>query len=371
MSTRPQDAEGRPAPAEALPISAIHHVEIWSGNAKQSEYYYRKAFGFSRIAYAGPETGIRDRASYVLAQDEIRLVITSPIGEGGEINRWLAEHGDGVRDMAFATSDVDHCHIEALARGAADHGAPVDLGDGVRRATVGTYGEVLHSFIDAKNFKGAFLPGYEASEIPEEGVGLRYVDHIVGNVEEGQMDAWRDWYERVLGWHQFLSFDDKDISTEFTALRSKVMSSPTGKIKFPINEPAAGKKKSQIQEYLDFNGGAGSQHLALLTDDIIKTIGQLRDRGVEFLEVPDSYYEVLTERVGAIDEDIEVLRKLKILVDRDDQGYLLQLFTKPVQDRPTLFYEIIQRKGSQSFGKGNFQALFESIEREQERRGNL
>lgn len=371
MSTRSQDAAGRPAPAEALPISAIHHVEIWSGNAKQSEYYYRKAFGFSRIAYAGPETGVRDRASYVLAQDEIRLVVSSPIGESGEMNRWLAEHGDGVRDIAFATSDVEHCHREATARGASDEGTPFDMGEGVRRAAVATYGEVLHSFIDARDYEGPFLPGYEASEIPENDTGLRWVDHIVGNVEEGKMDAWRDWYEQILGWHQFLSFDDKDISTEYSALRSKVMSSPTGKIKFPINEPAAGKKLSQIQEYLDYNAGPGSQHLALITDDIITTIKQLRERGVEFLEVPDSYYDELTERVGAIDEDIEVLRSLKILVDRDDQGYLLQLFTKPVQDRPTLFYEIIQRKGSQSFGKGNFQALFESIEREQERRGNL
>jgi len=371
MTSETLEGPGAPRRAEALPISAIHHVEIWSGNAKQSEYFYRNAFGFSRLAYAGPETGLRDRASYLLAQGRLRLVVSSPVAGDGEMNRWLAEHGDGVREIAFATEDVERCHREAVARGARDQAPPHDLGNGARRAAVEAYGDVLHSFVDTDRYGGIFLPGFEAGRLPGKGVGLRYFDHIVGNVEEGRLDAWRDWYERVFGWSLFLSFDDRDISTEHSALRSKVMSSPGGKIKFPINEPAAGKRKSQIQEYLDFNGGPGCQHLALYTEDIIGTISELKGRAVEFLDVPDSYYDELGDRVGPIGEDIDVLRDLKILVDRDEQGYLLQIFTKPVQDRPTLFYEFIQRKGSRSFGKGNFKALFESIEREQARRGNL
>ncbi len=358
----------------ALPIRSIDHVELWVGNAKQAAYYYRKAFGFSQIAYAGPETGLRDRASYVLRQNKITLVLTTPLNPEHPINAHLTTHGDGVRDIAFLTDDVDACYTIALERGATSVTEVEEIEDGngkVRRAAIKTYGDTIHTFLSRADYEGPFLPGYEKHEINEEGVGLRAVDHIVGNVEDGKMNQWIEYYESILGFDRYVSFDDKDISTEFTALRSQVMASPNRGIKFPINEPAAGRKKSQIQEYIECYIGAGVQHLALLTDDIIKTVAALRKQGVEFLFVPDTYYDEVWDRVGMIDEDREKVRDLGILIDRDDKGYLLQLFTKPVEDRPTLFYEIIQRKGCQSFGKGNFKALFESIEREQERRGNL
>ena len=357
-----------------LPISGIHHVELWVGNAKQAAYFYRKAFGFSQVAYCGPETNVRDRASYALKQNKTYYVVTAPMVPEHPIAQHLVRHGDGVRDIAFACEDADVCFKEAVARGAEPVVEPYDRSDDhgvVRQATIKTYGDTVHSFISRKEYTGPFLPGFEAAQVEGEGVGLLKVDHVVGNVEDGKMDYWRDWYERVLGFEQFLSFDDKDISTEFTALRSKVMASPNRSIKFPINEPADGKRKSQIQEYLDFYAGPGVQHVALLTDDIIHTVSRLRENGVEFLRVPDTYYEEVWDRVGVIKEDRERVRELGILIDRDEKGYLLQLFTQPVEDRPTLFFEIIQRRGCQSFGKGNFRALFESIEREQARRGNL
>jgi 4-hydroxyphenylpyruvate dioxygenase len=360
--------------SEAIPIKAVHHVELWVGNAKQAEYYYRKAFGFSRIAYSGPETGRRDAASYALAQGKTRLVLTTPLGPDGEMSDHLRLHGDGVRDIAFLVEDADAAFAEALRRGAKPAAGPrtdEDPRGHVRRATIRTYGDTVHTFIAARGYEGPFLPGFEPSGVEEPDAGLLRVDHIVGNVEDGTMNEWAGFYERVLGWRQFLSFDDKDISTEYSALRSKVMSSPHGSIKFPINEPASGKMKSQIQEYIESYRGAGAQHIALLTTDIVSSVSRLAERGVEFLAVPDSYYETVWDRVGAIAEDRERIRKLGILVDRDDEGYLLQLFTKPVEDRPTLFFEIIQRAGAQGFGKGNFKALFEAIEREQARRGNL
>jgi 4-hydroxyphenylpyruvate dioxygenase len=359
---------------EGVPVKAIHHVELWVGNAKQAAYYYRKAFGMSQLAYAGPETGRRDAASYVLTQGQIRLVLTTPLSPDGPMAEHLKLHGDGVRDIAFSVDDADAAHAEALRRGAKSAIAPHTAKDGrgeTRRAAIHTYGDTIHSFVADRRYEGPFLPGYEEAVIEEPGCGLLRVDHIVGNVEDGKMDEWAGFYTRVLGWHQFLSFDDKDISTEYSALRSKVMSSPQGSIKFPLNEPAPGRMKSQIQEYLDFYRGPGAQHVALLTTDIVTTVSRLVTNGVEFLEVPDAYYETIWDRVGDVAEDREMIRKLGILVDRDDKGYLLQLFTKPVEDRPTLFFEIIQRAGAQGFGKGNFKALFESIEREQARRGNL
>jgi len=357
-----------------IAIRAVHHVEIWAGNAKQAAYYYRKGFGFSQIAYAGLETGLQDRTSYCLAEGKVRLVLSSPLAPDGVMGQFLDRHGDGVRDIAFLVDDADAAFALAVARGAEPLQAPIDRSDehgSVRHAAIHTYGDVVHSFISLKDYQGCFLPGYREQRLEEAGFGFKLIDHIVGNVEEGKMDYWREWYERVLGWTQFLSFDDKDISTEYTALRSKVMASPTANIRFPINEPAKGLKKSQIDEYLEFNGGAGSQHIALLTGDIIATVSKLKAAGIDFLTVPGSYYDALPQRIGAIDEELSVLAKLGVLVDRDDKGYLLQLFTKPVEDRPTLFIEIIQRKGSNSFGKGNFRALFESIEREQAKRGTL
>jgi 4-hydroxyphenylpyruvate dioxygenase len=378
--SRPHDAgdggeeEDAMAEKSALPVRSIDHVELWVGNAKQAAYYYRKAFGFSQVAYAGPETGQRDRASYVLRQNKITMVLTTPLNPEHPINAHLTKHGDGVRDVAFLTDDVDACYKGALERGATSVSEPETIEDEngkVRRAAIETYGDTIHTFLSRADYSGPFLPGFEQNEVNEEGVGLLAVDHIVGNVEDGKMNDWIEYYEAVMGFDRYVSFDDKDISTEFTALRSQVMASPNRGIKFPINEPADGRKKSQIQEYIDCYVGPGVQHLALLTDDILSTVAALRKRGVEFLYVPESYYDDVWERVGVIDEDRDKVRDLGILIDRDDKGYLLQLFTKPVEDRPTLFYEIIQRKGCQSFGKGNFKALFESIEREQERRGNL
>jgi 4-hydroxyphenylpyruvate dioxygenase len=355
-------------------LKRIHHVEFWVGNAKQASFFYRNAFGFSQFAYSGLETGSREATSYALKQHNARFVLTTPLGSNGYMNEFLRLHGDGVRDIAFEVADTDAAYAAALERGATGVVEPRDLTDEhgtLRHAAIQTYGDTLHSLISNKGYKGPFMPGYEAREIPEEDAGLRLVDHIVGNVELGKMNHWADWYSNVLGFERYITFDDKDISTEYSALMSIVMSDDSHKVKFPINEPAAGRKKSQIEEYLDYNNGPGVQHVALLTGDIVKTVKRLRSAGIDFLTVPQSYYEELPDRVGEIDEDLKTLAKLGILVDRDEEGYLLQLFTKPVEDRPTLFFEIIQRKGSRGFGKGNFRALFESIEREQAVRGNL
>ncbi|MGE0430862.1 MAG: 4-hydroxyphenylpyruvate dioxygenase [Planctomycetota bacterium] len=357
-----------------LPIRRIHHVELYAGNAKQAAFYYRKGFGFSQSGYCGPETGHRDRASYFLTQNRINLIITGAMVPENPVADFLKAHGDGVRDIAFECDDVDAVFAEAVKRGAKPVHGPEDRADAngrIRIAAIHTYGDTIHSFLSKQDYNGPLLPGFETREIAETDCGLEFVDHIVGNVEDHKMVEWKQWYETIFGFSQFVSFDDKDISTEFSALRSVVMTSPNKAIKFPINEPAEGKKKSQIQEYIEFNRAPGVQHLALITGDACKTIADLRARGIDFLPIPDSYYETVMERVAPIDEDIADLKQLGILIDRDESGYLLQLFTRPVQDRPTLFIEIIQRKGCQSFGKGNFKALFESIEREQARRGNL
>jgi 4-hydroxyphenylpyruvate dioxygenase len=357
-----------------LGLKKIHHVEFWVGNAKQAGFYYRQIFGFSQLGYAGLETGIRHDTSYALRQNDATFVFSSPLKPESPMNAFIAKHGDGVRDIAFHVEDADHAYWEALKRGAETAIEPYDLKDEhgvVRRAAIKTYGDTIHSLLSFQNYDGPFLPGFELRPIAGQSVGIRRVDHIVGNVELGKMQHWADWYSRVLGFERFITFDDKDISTEYSALMSIVMSDNDYAIKFPINEPAAGKKKSQIDEYLEYNGGPGVQHVALLTDDILETVDELRNRGVEFLEVPDAYYEDLPTRVGEIDEESDAVRRLGILVDRDEEGYLLQLFTKPVEDRPTVFFEFIQRKGSRGFGKGNFKALFEAIEREQSVRGNL
>ncbi|HSP33730.1 MAG TPA: 4-hydroxyphenylpyruvate dioxygenase [Thermoanaerobaculia bacterium] len=357
-----------------LKLKRIHHVEFWAGNAKQSAYYYRKAFGFSQIAYSGLETGNRTTASYVLAQGKIRFVITSPLNPHHPAAEHIRKHGDGVCDIALLVDDADFAFNEAVRRGAKAAIEPHDVHDehgAVRRASVHTYGDTMHTFISNKDYDGAFLPGYQRAEIQGEDGGLVVVDHVVGNVELGKMNTWADWYSTVMGFSRYITFDDKDISTEYSALMSIVMSDDNRVVKFPINEPAAGRKKSQIDEYLDWYHGPGVQHIALLCGDIIATVSRLKANGVEFLAAPASYYEELKSRVGDIEEPIDEIRKLNILVDRDPEGYLLQLFTKPVEDRPTLFFEIIQRKGSRGFGKGNFKALFESIEAEQAKRGNL
>ena len=374
-ATTPTTPAAEPA-HDTFPINGTDYIEFWVGNAKQSAMYYRAAFGFQLAAYRGPETGVRDRASYLLVQDKLRFVLTSAITSDSDIARHVNVHGDGVRDIAFWVDDARDAYAKAMERGAVSVQEPAVLKDDqgeVIIAGIRTYGETVHSIIERKNYKGQFLPGFRAAASPYQAVptGLKYVDHCVGNVELGKMNHWVEFYSRVLGFHNILTFDDKDISTEYSALMSKVMSNGNGRIKFPINEPAAGKKKSQIDEYLDFYKGPGVQHIAIATDDIIATVKALKSRGVEFLMTPSSYYDDLMARVGKIDEPIDALRELGILVDRDDEGYLLQLFSKPVQDRPTLFYEIIQRKGAKSFGKGNFKALFEAIEREQELRGNL
>ncbi|MEX2260554.1 MAG: 4-hydroxyphenylpyruvate dioxygenase [Bryobacteraceae bacterium] len=357
-----------------LKLRSIHHVELWVGNARQAAYFYRRAFGFSQIAYAGLETGRRDSCSYLMAQGKARLLLTTPLVPGTEAGAHIERHGDGVRDISFHVDDAGGAFEEAVSRGAVPAEEPHDLCDergSVRRAAIHTYGDTIHSFISYRNYEGPFLPGFEPAHAAGEDLGLLRIDHMVGNVELGRMNEWADWYHRVLGFERYMSFDDKDISTEYTALMSIVMSDESHSVKFPLNEPAVGRRKSQIQEYLECYGGAGVQHIALLTRDIVKTVAALRRNGVEFLSVPDSYYEQLPSRVGRIEEDMESLRDLGILVDRDEEGYLLQLFTKPVEDRPTLFYEIIERHGSKGFGKGNFRALFEAIESEQAKRGNL
>ena len=359
---------------DPVPLKGIHHIELWVGNAKQAAYYYRKAFGFSQIAYSGLETGNRDSTSYVLEQGSVKLMLTTPLHSGNGVGEHVKKHGDGVYDIAFHVDDVDSCFEEALKRGARFAMTPHDLTDSngtVRKAAIHTYGNTIHSFISTNTYRGHFLPNFEPRIYTEDPIGLRFIDHVVGNVDVGQMDKWANFYSKVLGFTNIIHFTDKDISTKYSAIMSKVMESGNGRIKFPINEPAKGLKKSQIEEFIEFYEGPGAQHIALLTDDIIYTISRFKDMGVEFLHVPDTYYEDLESRVGPIKEDMAKIKELGILVDRDDEGYLLQLFTKPVQDRPTLFYEIIQRRGSRGFGQGNFQALFESIEREQALRGNL
>ncbi len=359
-----------------MPINGTDYIELYISNAKQAAHFYKSAFGFQSLAYAGLETGLRDRESYVVVQDKIRLILTSPLQSGTEIGRHIDKHGDGVKVTALWVDDATYAYNEAIKRGAKSYTEPEVLEDEdgkVVRSGIHTYGEVVHMFIERKDYQGTFLPGYSIwnPDYKTDSVGLKYVDHMVGNVELGAMNKWVNFYEDVLGFKQILSFDDKDISTEYTALMSKVMSNGNGRIKFPINEPAAGLKKSQVDEYLEFYEGAGVQHIAVATDDIIKTVTELRNRGIEFLKVPDTYYDALKDRVGEIDENIEALRPLGILVDRDEEGYLLQIFTRTVQARPTMFFEIIQRKGATSFGKGNFKALFEALEREQELRGTL
>lgn len=359
-----------------MPIKGTDYIELYVSNSKQAAHYFKTAFGFQSFAYAGLETGQNAFESYVLSQDKIRLVLTSPLHSGTDIGRHIDAHGDGVKVIALTVEDATYAYDTAVAKGAKPYFAPKveeDRHGIVIRSGIYTYGEVVHIFVERKDYNGTFLPGYrkwESSYNPTS-VGLKYVDHMVGNVGLGEMDQYVDFYKNVLGFAQILSFDDKDISTDFTALMSKVMSNGDGKIKFPINEPAPGLKKSQVDEYLEFYEGPGVQHIAVATDDIISTVKQLKERGVEFLFIPDTYYDVLEERVGKIEEDIAPLRELGILVDRDDDGYLLQIFTKTVNPRPTMFFEIIQRKGARSFGKGNFKALFEAIEREQALRGTL
>lgn len=359
-----------------LPINGTDYIEFYVGNAKQASLFYQHCMGFELIAFAGPETGIRDRASYVLKQDKIRFVLTTGLQPDSEISEHVKKHGDGVKVLALWVDDAAKSFQETTIRGAEPAGEPKIVKDEfgeVVIASIKTYGETWHTFVERKNYKGPFLPGYKPvkSSLTINPIGLKYVDHCVGNVEMGQMNRWVDFYEHVMGFKLLITFDDKDISTEYSALMSKVVSNGNGYIKFPINEPASGKKKSQIEEYLDFYHSAGVQHIAIATDDIIFTVGELRKRGVEFLKVPEVYYNDVLDRVGHIHEDLQELKKLNILIDRDEEGYLLQIFTKPVQDRPTLFFEIIERNGAKSFGKGNFKALFEAIELEQGLRGNL
>jgi len=361
---------------DTFPINGTDYVEFYVGNAKQASHYYRTAFGFQLVAYRGPETGTRDRASYLLQQNKVRLILTSPITPDHPAAAHVAKHGDGVRDIALWVDDAREAFDVAVERGARPAQPPTVLKDDageVVLAAIHTYGDTIHSLVERRHYRGLFMPGFQPIKphYSPPPVGLQYVDHCVGNVELGAMNTWVKFYQDVMGFRNLISFDDKDISTEYSSLMSKVVASGNDRIKFPINEPAQGRKKSQIDEYLEFYRGPGVQHLAIATDDIIQTVTALRDRGVEFLQVPKSYYDTVQERVGRIDEKLAQLKELGILVDRDDEGYLLQIFSKPVQDRPTLFYEIIQRKGAKSFGKGNFKALFEAIEREQAARGNL
>jgi len=360
-----------------LPLNGTDYVEFYAGNARQAAHYYRTAFGFRLAAYSGPETGTRDRASYVLVQDKVRFVLTTPLAPDHPIAEHVRTHGDGVRDVALWVDDAESAWRETTRRGAKSVREPEMLRDDngeVRLSAIAAYGDTIHTFVERRNYRGAFLPGFQAVEGEDRisrPVGLKYIDHMVGNVGWGEMERWVEFYRDVMGFKMFQHFDDKDISTEYSALMSKVMSNGNERVKFPINEPAVGKKKSQIEEYLQYYRGPGVQHIALATDNILDTVGKMRDQGVDFLRVPGTYYEDLVARVGRIDEPVEKLAELGILVDRDDEGYMLQIFTRPVEDRPTLFYEVIQRKGSRSFGKGNFKALFEAIEREQALRGNL
>jgi 4-hydroxyphenylpyruvate dioxygenase len=361
--------------SDHMPLDGWDHVEVWVGNARQAAYWYEHALGFEVAAYAGPETGVRDRASYVLRQGEIRLVLTSALREAHEISRFVARHGDGVKDIALAVPSATEAYRQAVQRGASGVAEPhweEDDDGAVELATIATYGDTVHTFVNRSDYRGAYLPGYEPRESGNGGsVGLESVDHCVGNVELGRMDRWVEYYEQVFGMTEMIHFSDEDISTEYSALMSKVLTDGRGKIKFPINEPAEGKRKSQIEEYLEFNGGPGVQHVAMSTSNIVATVEELSERGVRFLTTPGSYYDNVPDRVGEIDEDYDDLRRLGILADRDDDGYLLQIFTKTAQDRPTLFFEVIERHGARGFGDGNFKALFEAIEREQALRGNL
>lgn len=358
-------------------IYGTHHIEFFVGNAKQAAYFYRRAFGFEQFAYSGPETGVRDTATYALRQGKINLLFTSPILASHPSNDFLIKHGDGVRDIAFTVDNAEEAYNITTSRGARGVAEPHTINDEfgmITLASVATYGDTIHTFVQRHEaYKGTFMPGFQATahDTLARPIGFKHVDHVVGNVDWNEMDKTVEFYNNVFGFSRFVSFDDKDISTEFSALRSTVVTNENKWIKFPINEPAEGKRKSQIEEYIKFNNGPGVQHIAMETEDIVKTVNALRENGVELADTPDSYYDTLAERTGTIDEDFAMLRKLRILVDRDDKGYMLQIFTKPMQDRPTLFIEIIQRKGGESFGKGNFKALFESIEREQARRGNL
>jgi 4-hydroxyphenylpyruvate dioxygenase len=362
--------------ADFLPLKGTDHVEFYVGNARQSAYFYRAAFGMSLVAYAGPETGQRDRASYVLQQGKVRFVLTTALRTDSEIARHVDKHGDGVRSIALWVDDARQSWLETTSRGARSVQEPKEFSDAdgrVTTASIAAYGDTIHTFVDRTNYTGTFFPGYQtvANDLIARPVGLLHIDHIVGNVGWNSMNEWVDFYSNVMGFQLYQHFDDNDISTEYSALMSKVMANSTGYVKFPINEPAEGRRKSQIEEYLDFYDGPGVQHLALATHDILATVSALQAQGVNFLTVPHSYYTELQSRVGKIDEPLDELERLGILVDRDNEGYMLQIFTQPVEDRPTVFYEIIQRKGSRSFGKGNFKALFEAIEREQDARGNL
>ncbi|HKK76312.1 MAG TPA: 4-hydroxyphenylpyruvate dioxygenase [Saprospiraceae bacterium] len=376
MDTAIKNNEQSSPTKELMPINGVDYIEIFTSNAKQSAYFLKSAMGFQSYAYSGLETGKKDYESFVVAQGKIRIILSSPLRSDTEMGKHIDRHGDGVKVMAMWVDDATLAFNEAVKRGAQPFMEPTtetDKHGQVIRSGIHTYGEAVHVFVERKAYNGLFLPGFKAwkTEYNPPNMGLKYIDHMVGNVELGQMNEWVKFYEEVMGFQQILSFDDKDISTEYTALMSKVMSNGNGRIKFPINEPAAGLKKSQVEEYLDFYEGAGVQHVAVATDDIIETVSQMRARGIEFLDVPDTYYDELLDRVGNIDEDVARLRDLNILVDRDEEGYLLQIFTKTINPRPTMFFEIIQRKGATSFGKGNFKALFEAIEREQELRGTL
>ena len=360
-----------------MPLLGWDHVELWVGNAKQAAFFYEHALGFTRTAYAGPETGVRDRASYVLEQGDIRFVVTTPMREAHEITRHQAKHGDGVRDIALTVPDATEAYRQAVTRGATGVVEPTSIEDEfglMEVAAIATYGDTIHTFVDRSDYAGPFKPGYvslSSNGHRNAGVGLQNIDHIVGNVELGKMNYWVEFYERVFGMTNILHFGDDQIQTEYSALMSKVMSDGSGKVKFPINEPAEGKRKSQIEEYIEFYGGAGAQHIAMASNDIVSTVEAVKERGFQFLDTPDSYFEEAPGRVGEIAEDWAVLQQHKILVDRDEDGYLLQIFTKTAQDRPTLFFEVIERHGATTFGEGNFKALFEAIEREQALRGNL
>ncbi|MEA5457439.1 4-hydroxyphenylpyruvate dioxygenase [Arcicella sp. LKC2W] len=359
-----------------LPINGTDYLELYVGNARQSAHFFQTALGFQPLAYSGLSTGVKTQESYVLKQDKIRIVLTTPLVGGTEIGKHIDLHGDGVKAIALWVDDAEKAFHETIKRGAEMVFEPIAEQDefgSVKRAAIKTYGDTIHIFVERKDYKGIFLPHFKAwnPTYQPESIGLKYIDHCVGNVGWNEMNRWTDFYANVMGFSQLVSFDDKDISTEYTALMSKVMSNGNGKIKFPINEPAEGKKKSQIEEYLNFYGGSGVQHIAVATDDIVSTVVAMKSRGIEFLQVPDSYYDTLLDRVGKIEEELSELRNLGVLVDRDEDGYLLQIFTKPIVSRPTLFFEIIQRKGAKSFGKGNFKALFEAIEREQALRGTL
>jgi 4-hydroxyphenylpyruvate dioxygenase len=364
------------AEKDFLPLQGTDYIEFYVGNAKQAAHFYKTVFGFQSLAYSGPETGTKEKASYVIRQNKLTFVLTTPLRSGNAIADHIAKHGDGVKAIALKVEDATSAWEETTSRGGKSFLEPMSLTDGDGQLVISgihTYGDTVHLFIERENYHGVFMPGFrplESTYNPAE-TGLLYVDHCVGNVGWNQMNPWVKFYEDVMGFRNILTFDDKDISTEYSALMSKVMSNGNGYVKFPINEPAEGKKKSQVEEYLDFYDGEGVQHVAIATNDIVKTVTELQKRGLEFLNIPSTYYETVLDRVGHIDEDLEPLQRLGILVDRDDEGYLLQIFTKPVEDRPTLFVEIIQRKGAKSFGKGNFKALFEALEREQEARGNL